>query len=77
MTVSDVIVSDGEADVDVDVEVEVDVEVGSVADNDAEVSQDGSCSIYSIGSEDEEEEEEEEEEAGDEVNHQIWRYFMF
>ena len=65
MTVSDVIVSDGEADV----EVEVDVEVGSVADNDAEVSQDGSCSIYSIGSEDEEEEEEEEEEAGDEVNH--------
>ena len=64
MAVSDVFKNDGEIDSEADVNVEVDgdveVEVGSVADNDV----DGSCSIYSIGSEDEEEEE-----AGDEVQY--------
>ena len=70
MAVSDAFKNDGEVDSEADVNVEVDVEVdgdvevevGSVGDNDV----DGSCSIYSIGSE---EEEEEEEEAGDEVQY--------
>ena len=60
MAVSDAFKNDGEVDSEADVNVDVEVEVGSVADNDV----DGSCSIYSIGSE-----EEEEEEAGDEVQY--------